>query len=201
MNGGDGAPQVVFMGRHTVTKYAPRVERSSLNKITVSGANAADSLILRTGNDAELFNVAEDRFRYFLMSINLATSAFHVLVDGVDDENIGTKISVDDFLDFTHTAEGWSIGGFFNFDDNYLDGDLSEFYFSTEYNNFSIQANIDKFIDPTTFKPIDLGVDGSTPSGNAPLIYLPKGDPADNKGTGGNFTMIGSVELVEGPGV
>lgn len=57
------------------------------------------------------------------------------------------------------------------------------------------------FRDAGTGKPLNLGADGSTPTGVAPDYYL--NDPAatfgNNKALSGNFTIIGSLVTATGP--
>jgi len=76
-----------------------------------------------------------------------------------------------------------------------VDGDYSEVYFSSEFIDLSVPANLEKFIKDG--KPVDLGGDGSSPTGTSPLMYFSGNSAAwnsgVNKGTGGNFTMTGSV--------
>jgi len=65
---------------------------------------------------------------------------------------------------------------------------------TNEFVDLSIEANRRKFIDAIG-KPVDLGVDGSTPTGTAPLIFL-SGTTIDwhtNKGSGGGFTEVGAL--------
>lgn len=76
----------------------------------------------------------------------------------------------------------------------FVDGKLSEFYFTTEYIDFSQEANRLKFRDAFG-NPVDLGADGSTPTGTAPAIYM-RFDPAaqgTNSGTGGAFIKSGTI--------
>lgn len=83
---------------------------------------------------------------------------------------------------------------------NEFDGDMAEFWFSTTRLDFSVEANRRKFVSATG-KPVDVGVDGSTPTGSAPEIYLSvrPGDAAadfvTNRGTGNNFTQNGTLTL------
>ena len=75
-----------------------------------------------------------------------------------------------------------------------LNGDLSEFYLTNEYLDISIEANRRKFISAAG-KPVDLGADGSTPTGTAAKVFL-SGDTVSwhtNKGTGGGFTEVGAL--------
>jgi hypothetical protein len=67
-------------------------------------------------------------------------------------------------------------------------------------------ANLDKFIT-ADLKPVDLGADGSTPFGTAPVVYCHRSsaDPAasfaTNLGTGGVLTLAGVLtDPVDNPG-
>jgi len=78
-----------------------------------------------------------------------------------------------------------SIAKFFS---TYFDGKIGFLWFNTEYIDFSQEANRLKFFDAFN-NPVDLGEDGSTPTGNQPLIYLNEGfHLGTNLGSGGNFT-------------
>jgi len=79
-----------------------------------------------------------------------------------------------------------------------LNGDLAEFYYNPGTSlDFSDAANRAKFSEDG--KPIFLGLDGSLPTGAAPVLYLHQdaGEaPAnfkDNKGTGGDYTITGTL--------
>ena len=71
-----------------------------------------------------------------------------------------------------------------------FDGCLSEVYINDdEY--LSASANLTAFRGALSGKPVNLGVDGSTPTGTAPLVYL-QGASATwevNSGTGGDLTL------------
>lgn len=79
-------------------------------------------------------------------------------------------------------------------------GDMAELWFKREFIDISVEANRRKFI-AANGKPVDLGSDGSTPTGAAPEIYLSvrPGDVAadfvTNRGTGGGFTQNGTLTL------
>jgi hypothetical protein len=88
-----------------------------------------------------------------------------------------------------------------------LDMSLAEFYLNTT-TYLEPAANIAKFRNPSTGKPVNLGVDGSVPTGTAPAVYLKVylGEVADdfltNRAAGGNFTSHhpnGALRLVPGP--
>ena len=66
--------------------------------------------------------------------------------------------------------------------------------------NFDTTLNRRKFIDADG-APVDLGSDGSTPTGTAPILFL-TGDSstfATNAGTGGGMTTTGTLTDTNGP--
>jgi hypothetical protein len=70
----------------------------------------------------------------------------------------------------------------------FMDGKIGFLWFNTEYIDFSQEANRLKFFDAFN-NPVDLGADGSIPTGNQPLIYMNEGfHLGTNLGSGGNFT-------------
>lgn len=78
---------------------------------------------------------------------------------------------------------------------NRYDGCMSDLYYNNEeYLDFTIESNRRLFADGSN-KPIDLGADGSTPTGNPPRIFLSGDDTnfQDNLGTGGPFTVAGAL--------
>lgn len=68
------------------------------------------------------------------------------------------------------------------------DGCQAEIWFAGEYLDLSVDANVRKFVDASG-NPVDLGEDGSTPTGNQPLVYFPGDDMTTNLGTGGDFSL------------
>jgi len=117
----------------------------------------------------------------------------HLYVNDVSDFTLGSESASAFLIDYT--LADWGIGA--RPDGNgKLNGCLSEFYFAPgQFLDFSVQANRRKFISATG-KPVDLGADGSLPTGTAPIIYLnnPAGTFGTNKGTGGNFTVTGTLD-------
>lgn len=99
-------------------------------------------------------------------------------------------------IDFTQT--NWSVGGYVDSQFKFT-GDLAEvFYAPGQILDLSITANRRKFIDASG-KPVDLGADGSTPTGTMPVLYLHLDDGetannfATNAGSGGGMTVNGAL--------
>lgn len=78
--------------------------------------------------------------------------------------------------------------------------EIAEVWMDPTYIDFSVEANRRKFYGADG-KPVDLGADGSVPTGSQPATYLsvrPGDTAADfctNRGTGGNFTQSGTLTL------
>lgn len=120
-------------------------------------------------------------------------TTMHMYVNGVED--VQTEQAPDGSAT-DYTIPDWGVGGHVN-GTQLVDGDFSEFYWTNEYLDLSVAANRDKFYNSTTDTPVDLGSDGSTPTGTAPLIYFTGvasiWNAGTNSGSGGNFTMTGAV--------
>ncbi len=75
-------------------------------------------------------------------------------------------------------------------------GDVVDPWFAPgQYIDFSDPANVAKFRDPVTGKPVFLGNNGQVPTGTAPAVFF-SGDASTfgtNLGSGGDFTLTGSL--------
>jgi hypothetical protein len=167
--------------------------RRSDNKFGIGGHNTAGTEILLLVTTSTF--LAGATWRYFLASWDLASAAGHLYVNDVSD--LAAPTLTNDTIDYTKT--GVSLGahttGVFK-----LNGALAEVYFAPgQYLDFSVEANRRKFIK-SDGKPAYLGINGSKPTGTAPLIYqhLKKGEAvanfATNRGTGGDFTITGTLD-------
>lgn len=76
-----------------------------------------------------------------------------------------------------------------------FDGMISEFWFDNLA--YDIVTNLTDW-RTAAGNPAALGADGSGP-GAQPKLYFPDGDPGDNKGTGGDATITGTLTPVDGP--
>lgn len=76
------------------------------------------------------------------------------------------------------------------------DGKIGAFYFAPgQYLDFSTESNRRKFVNADG-TPVNLGADGSTPTGSQPAVFLNnKYDSFEsNLGSGGDFTVTGSLD-------
>lgn len=158
------------------------------SEVEITAWNSANSLVLNVDG---VDSLTTGQWYHIMASFDMSNAARrHLYVDDVDKLNVSTY--VDDNIDFTQTnhyiASNEASG-------NLLNGCLSELYINyDEYIDLSIEANRRLFIDASV-KPVDLGSDGSTPTGNAPIGYWnnPFGSFETNKGTGGNMTVTGAL--------
>ena len=137
-----------------------------------------------------------DGWTCFMSSWDVGNTLDHLFVDGSDDETVGGN--TDDTLD--HTSANWVVGGRQDGTTLYT-GDMAELWFEDGlYTDFSVEANRLKW-RTSAGKPVNLGADGSNPTGTSPIVYLSirTGQAASefftNRGTGGDFTDQGSIAI------
>jgi hypothetical protein len=96
---------------------------------------------------------------------------------------------VDQAIDYTGTS--WNVYG----EGRPFYGDSNFTWFdSTDNMDFSVEANRRLFFDANGC-PVDLGTTGEIPTGYSPILFV-SGDSAEfitNKGTGGGFTLTGTL--------
>lgn len=167
-----------FIIRRNTSNY---VEVSMYNSVRGSTIFSCTSTVTVT---------ASSGWVHILISWDLSASAAHLYLNDVDRYSAGTLTA--GTLDYTWSecTIGARAGG-----SNPLDADVADLYLNFgEYLDFSTESNRRKFIDASG-KPVDLGSDGSTPTGTAPIIFL-SGETASwhtNKGGGGGMTETGAL--------
>lgn len=127
---------------------------------------------------------------HHLISWDRGNNLKHWYLNDVDDL---VGITLKDFV-VDYTGGNFAVGSTAS-GTNKFNGCLAEVYFdSTAYTDFSVEANRRKFISAAG-KPVNLGADGSLPSGSQPILYLnnPFSSFETNKGTGGDFTVTGAL--------
>ncbi len=114
----------------------------------------------------------------------------HLFFNDVDETN--TSIKVEGTVDYTRAdyAFGARVAGILK-----LTGCLAQFYLNPEEHiDFTVEANRRKFVSAGG-KPVDMGADGSDPTGNVPLVFLSGATVSwhTNKGDGGGMTENGAL--------
>ena len=166
-----------------------RLFRNGTNKFELQCENTAGTIILLMTSTSSW--TVSSGWINALLSWDLSVPVAHMYINDVDDE-AGGSTETDDTIDYT--AAEWWIGtntGAANF----LNADLSEFWFDDTFLDISVEANRRKFIDAAG-KPVNLGSAGQLPTGSSPLICFNNTTTAgweNNKGTGGGFTENGAL--------
>lgn len=107
---------------------------------------------------------------------------------------------------FTLTPNGFSFTIMSDTFGNFVTCDFADFWWGLgQYIDLTLTSNRRKFIN-SSGKPVDLGADGSTPTGTAPTFFLHRDAAAaastfanDLSGHGNNFTITGTLTAVTGP--
>jgi hypothetical protein len=191
IDGGNGGDLGIIVN-HTSLFATHRAEN---NILRVFGSNSVGATILdlRTSNTY----LSGASWIHMLASWDLATAgARHIYINDVSDL-VQTTFTNDNIA---YAQTNWGCGARPNDATQKFNGCLAEIYFTQgQYLDFSIADNRRKFITPG-LKPADLGPDGSAPLGFSPMVYLRLGDGqaasnfATNLGTGGNFSITGSLD-------
>ena len=182
----DGSVLRIIDGQGTYNN----VQRSADNTMRLYFLNGSTTL---ARNTTSTFVIANGWVHY-MASWDLSGPTVHIYRNGVDDDAGGGTL-LDNAIDYTrtdHYAGSASGGG------SKWDGDIADLYYAPgQYLDLSNSANRDKFY--LAGKPVDLGADGSTPTGTAPLVFFHLDDGeaaanfATNRGTGGDYSITGTL--------
>lgn len=186
--GSDATTQRLFDMNSGGTRVT--LQKNAANKFSITARNAVAADLIGSGQSTTTYTSAMSAWSWFGLSVDLGNNAMHWYVDGSSVKSGGTTLTNDN-LDFTvsNVAVGASIAAA---EKSFVD--MAEFYFTTEYIDFSVQANREMFRS-SAGKPVSLGANGSTPTGTQPLIYLanPLATWKTNLGSGGGFTENGAL--------
>lgn len=134
-------------------------------------------------------------WRHILASWDIVASATHMYLDDISDKQVPILLN----LAPDYTVADWRVGATMAAGAKY-NGCMAEFYFApNQFLDFSVEANRRKY-RTAVGKPALLGLDGSLPTGVAPIMYHHLDDNeavanfATNRGSGGNFTITGTLD-------
>ncbi|MDP6718077.1 MAG: hypothetical protein QGF59_05475 [Pirellulaceae bacterium] len=163
------------------------IRRETDNKIQVIGSTSADTTI--QGFKSTTSVVAADGWVHFMFSFNATTQTQHFYLDGSEDLNSATNSTGT----IEHTGTDHYVGALDGAASKF-NGDMADLYVNTqEYVDLSSAANRAKFY--VSHKAVDLGSDGSTPTGTAPVLFLTGAVDSwhTNVGSGGGMTETGAL--------
>ena len=186
IDGTDGS--AMFVGATTGTRN--KFRRNSSDKLFIGAENSSGTTIL--GLTSTTTFTTSSTWHHALVSFDLSVPIAHMFIDGVDDE-AGGSTETDDTIDYTTSDKsiGSNVSG-----GNKWDGCLAEIFFGTGFLDITQESNRLKFRS-SDGKPVNLGTDGSTPTGSSPVVYL-RGDSTNfeiNSGTGGDLVVAGSLTV------
>ena len=192
-----GISQVIIHNREISDPYF-RVRFNTSNQLVIDGRETVSNNFSQLLGSSS--SITDGEWHHALFSVDSTNRSLDQLyIDDVDVTNSqattftafggGEQVSIGAFGSSTAT------GSEFNY------GSLADVWvnFNTKI-DFSAQTNRRAFIDASG-NPVDLGEDGSKPTGSAPDIFL-SGDTDDwhtNKGTGGGFTENGALTTAPSP--
>jgi len=186
MNGGDSVTQFICA---SINNARFSVTRNVSNKFQFTGQNNVASTILNISTSSSY--TATGSWVHVLASWDLSTTTARIYINNTS--NITSTTVTNDTIQYNQSdfVIGTAGGGL-----AMLNSDIAELYINlAESLDISSSGNREKFIDQSSLKPINLGVDGSLPTGTAPIVFLksPASSFNTNLGTGGNFTVTGAL--------
>lgn len=198
LDGGDGSGMRIFSctqgGAGSDVCYVSRSGANHLYVYFLGGGGNPGAELRTTGSFT-----SGSTWHHILCSWNSTPAAVgHLYMDDVSDVAASSFGNIASAVDQTAAIGAKTDGG------EKFNGCLAEFFLDETYLDLSVEANRRKFIT-SSLKPVDLGADGSTPLGVQPLIYqsvragVAASDFATNRGSGGDFTITGSLDLSTNP--
>jgi len=183
--GGDGTNQTILSNKngHIIVIRNPgnfmRFRLGTAANITIAQFLSTNTYTSNTG------------LTHFLIAWDLSATTVEMWVNGTKETLQVLTTTANETADYTET-DFW-VGK----DEavKKLNGDLGQVYFNnSDWLDFDTAANLAKFIDEIG-NPVDLGSDGSTPTGNQPILYLNNTVSTwqNNLGYRGNFTENGTI--------
>lgn len=186
LDGGDGVAQ-----NFVTTSATNAIQRLATNVFRVDIRGTGRVNMSTTGT-----HTTSATWKHFLASWDTNTAgARHIYISDAADTSVSTFTAGD--LDWTNSD--FRVGADIGAGGSKINGCLAEFYFTTSWLDISVTANRRKFITAAG-TPEYLGKVGEIPLGTVPLVYLSRrfGEAASvfatNRGTGGNFTITGSLD-------
>jgi hypothetical protein len=176
------------------------IDQASSNKFVWALYDSAASKVIVFGSSTAY--TASSTWRHLLVSFDTNYSAGNKKTYLYITDTEDNLIVADGHTAFTVdlTASDQFIGASADSSAKF-NGDMADFYWAPgQFLDFSVTANRRKFIDAEG-KPVNLGSDGSTPTGTAPIAFFHVGaggaavDFDNNLGSGGDVTITGALAL------
>ena len=181
---GDGSTYRIFS--HSTGGHG-FFQKTSSNKMQFSLYSPSDVDVLDVYSSSDW--VAADGWTHFLIAID-SDDDWYMYKNGVLDKGTETQFASGAEYDLNRNKETFASSQ--SAGSQLLNADMADVYVTNEFVN-----DVGKFAKGG--KPIDLGSDGSLPSGTAPIVFLhvDEDETANNfftnAGSGGNYTLTGAL--------
>ena len=185
MTGSTDATEYALFGNEALFGTGCKFRRDTSNNFQVNLVSPASGTAKRFNGTTTIDNASG--WHHLLFAHDGTT--LDLYIDDTDVINITTNAD----LNIDYTLADWDVGGAGNGSTKFK-GDMADFYYDHNYLDITVEANRRKFIDASA-KPVDLGSDGSGPTGSPPIMCFknPVATWHTNVGTGGGFTEVGAL--------
>lgn len=186
LEGGNGANLGILTSYDTY--FA--IIRHNAGKMRITAKSSAGAQILYM--DSTGTYASGGGWHHLLAAWNLASAVGQLYIDSADVRSASPTLT-DSNIDYTRTEWHAGEGSY----ENAWNGCLAEIYLHVGTTlDISVQANREKFRS-SGGTPVNLGADGSTPTGSQPIIYFKNAAASfgTNSGSGGNFTVGGTLDV------
>ncbi len=191
----DGSGERILSGSD-LTNTNLQITRTTGNLFQMIFKNAAAATIVLIENVTTMLNASG--WVHILSSWDLSTPVVQIYLDDSEDADPTPTTLTDDTIAYSTGLADWFVGtteaGGTPTTDSF-NGDMAELYFQDgEFLDFTDEDNRRLFIS-SGGKPVDLGSDGSNPTGTQPIIYLTGATATwhTNTGSGGGMTEVGAL--------
>ena len=181
-----GTERLISLGTDS-SQVRLELRAGSNGRVVFTGKNNANANLFQYVTPSATFTGST--WYHLLVSYDLANAQFDVFVNDTDFAPSPTL--VDDSIEAV-TRAGIGVG--FTGSGALWNGFMADVFYDQVYVDLSVLANRRKFID-SAGKPVNLGLDGSTPLGSQPDMFLsgPTANWYTNKGKSGGFTETGEI--------
>jgi len=188
----NSATQFILDGKTNADGWRFYISKNSVGQIQIQGRDSSGTTVLEANTTTTAITATAPG--YVQMCLDLANSSNRfVYINGIA-QSVTWSTFTNTNIDFSGIQKVRIGANSLTTPASYIDGKLSEFYLTTDYIDFSQEANRLKFRDDFG-NPCELQsqIDaGTIPN---PAVYM-RFDPANqgkNYGTGGDFTKSGTI--------
>ena len=193
--GSDGSAMEASMCNFPATNRGYINERKADNKLRHYGSqtNSSTSIEITTSNTI----TESSGWTHVMFSYRLAaTPLIHFYVNNVDVKTVQTSNNTN--VDFVASEAQHELGSVRGAQAKFK-GDMADHWFTTTYIDLSDADERAKFVVPGSIKPVDLGADGSIPTGSQPLAFFhhnigeDASDFVTNRGSAQDYVEVGEL--------